>query len=350
MLKARHLYETLGYPSNGNFETVLRDGGIGSCTLITDNAKVAYKSLGNSVPRLKGSTVRETGQRKPQSLVKVPRELVQLQQKVCIGINIFFVNGHIFIMTYSRMICFITVILLINHNVINVGATMHKIYQMYMLCGFHIVKMAGNGEFAWITDQVASLLTNPILNFAAASEHVGLIECNICFLKEKTRSIRHSFPFERIPALMLIRMLLHTVQCLNSFPRKGGLKHYPLSAIMTGAKFHTSQLQLKFASYCQVAEDVTPCNSLADRTCIAISMGPSGNLSGGQCFLALDTGKLVVRTCWKELPMPWAVIDCVNVLGCVEWSILVFTDCLGCAIGDYTPTQLMKLVRRMSLL
>jgi hypothetical protein len=25
-------------------------------------------------------------------------------------------------------------------------------------------------------------------------------------------------------------------------------------------------------------------------------------------------------------------------LGCVEWSILVFTDCLGCAIGNYTPT------------
>ena len=56
-----------------------------------------------------------------------------------------------------------------------------------------------------------------------------------------------------------------------------------------------SQLQLKFGSYdCQVAEDVTPCNSLAARTHGAISMGPSENLSGGQRFLALDTGKLIV--------------------------------------------------------
>jgi hypothetical protein len=36
--------------------------------------------------------------------------------------------------------------------------------------------------------------------------------------------------------------------------------------------------------------------------------------------------------------MPLAVIGCVNVLGCAEQSMLVFTDCLGCAIGDNTPT------------
>ncbi len=32
-------------------------GGIGGCTLTADDAKVAYKIWGNSVPRLKGSIV-----------------------------------------------------------------------------------------------------------------------------------------------------------------------------------------------------------------------------------------------------------------------------------------------------
>jgi hypothetical protein len=96
-------------------------------------------------------------------------------------------------------------------------------------------------------------------------------------------------------------------------------------------------LQLKFGSYCQVADDVIPHNSLAAHMCGAISMGPSGNLSGEQCFLALDTCKLIVRNHWKELPMPLAVIDQVNVLGCAERSLLVFTDRLGWAIGDYGP-------------
>jgi len=137
---------------------------------------------------------------------------------------------------------------------------------------------------------------------------------------------------------MLIRMVLHTIPFMNSFPRKGGLKHYPPSAIMTGAQLHMNQLQLKFGSYCQVAEDVTPHNSLAARTRAAISMGPSGNLSGGHRFLALDTGKVIVRNRWKELPMPTTVIDRVNVLGRTERSLLVFTDCQGHVIGDYAPT------------
>ncbi len=140
-------------------------------------------------------------------------------------------------------------------------------------------------------------LSLPILDLAPASQHVGLIERNFRFLKEKTWSICHSLSFERIPALMLVHMDLHSVQFMNSFPQKGGLKHYPPSAIMTGAQLHMSQLRLKLGSYCQVAEDVTPCNSLAARTRGAISMGPSGNMSGGQRFLALDTGKMIVRSC-----------------------------------------------------
>ena len=39
-MKARHLYETLGYPSNTNFESVLRTGGISGCTLTADNARL----------------------------------------------------------------------------------------------------------------------------------------------------------------------------------------------------------------------------------------------------------------------------------------------------------------------
>jgi hypothetical protein len=98
---------------------------------------------------------------------------------------------------------------------------------------------------------------------------------------------------------------------------------------MTGAQLHMSQLQLKFGSYWQVAEDVTPHNSLAAHTRRAISMGPSGKLSGGQRFLALDTGKMIVQNCWKEFPMPLAVIDHVNLLGHAKRSLLVFTDCHG---------------------
>jgi hypothetical protein len=74
---------------------------------------------------------------------------------------------------------------------------------------------------------------------------------------------------------------------------------------------------------------MTPRNSLAARMQGAISLGPSGNLSGGQRFLALDTGNMIVRNRWKELPMPLAVINRANLLGHAKRLILVFTDCQG---------------------
>ncbi len=64
-------------------------------------------------------------------------------------------------MMYSRKICFTTVTHIINHKMSEVWAAMQEIYQMYILCGFHIVEIAGNGEFAWIMDQVAFLPTTP---------------------------------------------------------------------------------------------------------------------------------------------------------------------------------------------
>ncbi len=96
-------------------------------------------------------------------------------------------------------------------------------YQMYMLSRFHKVEITGDGEFAWIVDQVVSLSTMPILNSAPPSKHVSLVEGNNCFLKDKARLIRHSLPFEHIPALVMVRMVLYTVQFMNSSPHKRSL-------------------------------------------------------------------------------------------------------------------------------
>jgi hypothetical protein len=166
-----------------------------------------------------------------------------------------------------------------------------------------------------------------------------LIERNIRFLKEKIRSLRHSLPFERVPGIMVVRMVLHIVKFVNGFPRRGGLKHYSPGEIMTDRRLNASDLKLSFGVYCQVAENVEPRNSLAPRTRAAISLGNSGNLSGGQMFLALDTGHTINRYQWVLLPMPSTVIARVNLFGKDEPSILTFTDRHGREIGDHPPSE-----------
>ncbi len=92
---------------------------------------------------------------------------------------------------------------------------------MYLLCGFRIVVIAGDHEFASISESVVQLPTAPKLDWAASSQHCGLIEQIIRFLKEKICSLCHSLPFEWVPGIMVVCMVLHIVKFANGFPRRG---------------------------------------------------------------------------------------------------------------------------------
>jgi hypothetical protein len=47
-----------------------------------------------SVLKMKGNTVRRNAKRLVQSVIKVPSELIKLQQDVELAIDIFFINKH----------------------------------------------------------------------------------------------------------------------------------------------------------------------------------------------------------------------------------------------------------------
>jgi hypothetical protein len=66
-------------------------------------------------------------------------------------------------------------------------------------------------------------------------------------------------------------------------------------------------------------------------------VGSSVNLSGGQIFLALDTGHTIIKHQWVALPVPPTVIDRVNLLGQCKPAMLTFTHQHGRDIGDNNP-------------
>ncbi len=207
-------------------------------------------------------------------------------------------------------------------------------YKMYMLRGFKIVVLSGDHKFAALSELAGNLSGASNLNWMAASQHCGLIEQNSRFLKEKIRSLRHSLPFEWVPGIMVVHMVLHIIKFVNGFPCHGGVKHYSPGKIMTNCCIHANDVVLSFGVYCQIAKNVEPRNSLAPRTRGAILLGNSSSLSGGQMFLALNTGATVIRHQWVVLPMPSSVIDHVNFIGLHELSILIFTNRHGQDIGE----------------
>jgi hypothetical protein len=96
---------------------------------------------------------------------------------------------------------------------------------------------------------------------------------------------------------MTIHIVLNVIKLLIFFPKKGGV-YDTLSpkTIISGEKLdYKKNLSLQLGQYCQVHEEDNPRNSQIAWTKGAISLGPSGNLQGGFKFMALNSGKNIVR-------------------------------------------------------
>ncbi len=157
---------------------------------------------------------------------------------------------------------------------------------------FRIVVLSGDQEFAALSELAGNLPSAPRLNWAAASQHCGLVEQNIHFLKDKICSLRHILPFEWVTGIMVVPMVLHIIKFVNGFPCCSGVKHYSPGKIMTNRRIHANDVVVSFGVYCQIAKNVEPQNSLAPRT------------KGAICWVILAT-YLVARCSliWTLVPL-----------------------------------------------
>ena len=130
------------------------------------------------------------------------------------------------------------------------------------------------------------------LNTTAAKEHVGTAERAIRTVKERSRAVRHTLPFKRLPLIMLIEMVYFCVLWLNAFPAKRGVSDaISPQEIMSGHKLdYNKHCKLPFGAYMQAHEEPTPSNSQQARTVGAICLGPTENIQGSYKFLNLHTG------------------------------------------------------------
>jgi hypothetical protein len=131
----------------------------------------------------------------------------------------------------------------------------------------------------------------------------------------------------------------HCAQCGKTsdfFSTKGRVSETTSpKTIMSGETLdYNKHLSLQIGQYCQVHEEDNPRNSQLACTKGEMSLGPSGNLQGGFKFMALNTGKKIVRRSWDVIPMPDVVIARVNALGSNQPGQMTFTDRHGRLIED----------------
>ena len=76
--------------------------------------------------------------------------------------------------------------------------------MMYYHRGLRVMIVRGNLEFKPLEQLLKELPSVPKLDLAAKEEHVGDIERNICYLKEKFQQLRHTLPFLQIPGVVIV--------------------------------------------------------------------------------------------------------------------------------------------------
>jgi hypothetical protein len=334
--RARTLYVTLGYPSIKDFKWIIQSNQITDCPVTVQDVDTAHHIWGKNIAALKGKTTRKKPIHVAKDFVKVPKELLKLHQLVFLTADLFFVNQIPFFLTLSRKICFTAVNHVTDRKAETIFKAFEEIYRFYLQRGFKITTVHADGEFAPLQAMIQAMPGGPRVNLASANEHVPEIERRIRVVKERSRSIRHSLPFNKIPKLLIIYIVFYAVQLLNHFPAKGGVSAtISPKTIMSGETLHYKKhLSLQIGQYCQVHEEDAPRNSQLPRTKGAICLGPSGNVQGGYKFMSLNSMKKIVRRSWDAIPMPDTVIARVNELGRDEPEQFVFTDRSGRQIGD----------------
>jgi hypothetical protein len=177
---ARRLYKCLSHPSIPDFKWVLRTNGIKDCPVTLTDAEIAQKIWGPNIATLKGKTTRKAADAvKIESLIPIPKDLLELHKDVILAIDIFFVNKIPFFATLSRNICFTTVTHLANRTLKSIFQGFRGIYNYYYRRGFRITNVMADGEFAALQTLFTEIFNAPNINLTAANEHEPFIERRI---------------------------------------------------------------------------------------------------------------------------------------------------------------------------
>ena len=329
---ARKIQNIIGRPGIRQFMDIANKNLLPNCPITSADIRAAEDIYGPNLGSLKGKTVARPNQHTTTGVDEVPPEIMTIYHDVTIAIDILFINSIPFLATISRGLKFGTIEQLPNRQVTTLKSCLQKVLAIYQERGFNVNTVLADPEF----EPLHAEFPGNLIHCCGADEHVPEIERYVRTIKDRVRSCYNMLPFERIPRIMLIHLVKNAVFWLNSFPALDGASQF-LSPryLLTGRRIQFDKhVRSEFGAYVQTHEQHD--NSLQSRTTGAICLGPTGNAQGTHYFMSLNTGKLITRHRWTELPTPNDVITRVNTLGQTQNMprTLTFADRYGHELHD----------------
>ena len=315
-LLAKQFRERMGLMSSRDAYDMIHNGMVQECPITTHDVYRESATWTRSLGDLKGKEVRQT----PDE-VKVEYTTLGARMELVLHVDIMFVQGVAFFICVATplgmMLC---VHLPDGRSTTSIRQALKDVIIQLRTRNFvpTCVLSDGEGALSHCMDIMSPLgLT---FNPAGPGQHVPVVERAIRTLKSKARGILNTLPY-RLPMEWLQYLISFVVNRMNWMPNRHGQGWHSPKEMFNGVKFNYKRdCRIGFGEYVQAYKPQQILNTMNERTEGAISLVPTGSLSGSVKFMCLRTLKPIVRTQWTVLPIPQVLAEFINALSRREKS------------------------------
>ena len=100
--QARDGQELVGFPSERDYETMVRGGLVRNCPINIHDVRIARHVFGPDVNAIKGKTTRRTHLPVVSDYIHIPTQIYQRNHRIVVVADVMFVSGLKFLVTVSR--------------------------------------------------------------------------------------------------------------------------------------------------------------------------------------------------------------------------------------------------------
>ena len=250
-------------------------------SITIDDVVRATEIHGPALPILQSRTTREKPAKVNVQKIPLPLPFLKSYPNIQLYVDFFFVNCLPFLHTKSSKIDFLTVQTGETRHTKSIVKGIKRVINTYENRGFKITDLHADNKFDIdvLKKEIAPITTH----IYGRLEHVGTIERSIRTVKERTRAICHSLPYQRYTKLMVNSMVENVIYWMNSFPSATGASQdlSPATIVLGRGRPDFSKKHIAFGAYAMVYNGTS--NNMSSRTVPAIALKPS-NQHGGNFF------------------------------------------------------------------
>lgn len=220
-----------------------------------------------------------------------------------------YVNSIAFTVSISRSLKFCTAEAPENRREEMLMKSSSKIKALYARRGLNVNWVMADNEFSVLDCQLSS--EGVLLNVVARGEHVPEVGRHIRTRKERCRAVYNTLLFKRLPERIVMESVYAMTFWLHAFPTQDRESETssPKEVVSGITLDANNRCAIPFGSCVQTHEEHD--NSMTSHTIGAIALRPTANAEVIHYF-SLQTGRLISRNNWTEIPMPADVIQRVE--------------------------------------